>query len=517
MKSKKKYNKIFVLQHGEYTCGLACLSMIVKYYGGNINQEDIRYMSGTSIQGTSLLGLYQTANNLGLVANGYESDISTLKVIKSPVILHVVRENNQQHYIVCFEFDGSRFIIGDPSWGILYMSENELDVIWKSKVLLKVDFTEKFIKSSSEKKEKKQWINNILKEDRPILLVSLILGIIVSILSLTTALFSQKLIDNWIPANNMGKLMLGVTLFFILLFFRSFLDYFKRIFMVKQSKDLNMRLVDSFFSKILYLPKAFFDSTKTGEIISRMNDSRRIQQTVSFIVGSVIIEILILCFSVIFLFIYSWEIAVIAFVCVTLFIVLLLIYNKKIVDGQKNVMISYAATEGIMIDILQGVNDIKLINKQGIFKHVISNFYRLSQDSAYKLGIIGAKYGLLIQLVSLFTVGIIIVLGVTQVLNEQLKIGELMAIITVGGIIVNSFASLSTVNIQLQEARVAFDRFYDFLKIDTEFSPQEEQGLSEIKNKTNNVDANLMVEHLSFRFAGRKKLFENLSLDVKKR
>jgi ATP-binding cassette subfamily B protein len=88
MKSKKKLRKIFVRQHSYFSCGLACLSMIVKYHGGNARQEDLRNISGTTLQGTTLLGLYQAAEKLNFNSNAYEADIDSLKSIIIPAILH---------------------------------------------------------------------------------------------------------------------------------------------------------------------------------------------------------------------------------------------------------------------------------------------------------------------------------------------------------------------------------------------------------------------------------------------
>jgi len=366
-----------------------------------------------------------------------------------------------------------------------------------------------------KKKDKYNWLKNTIKDDYPILTVALFIGIIVASLGLAMAIFSQKLIDELLPSKNYEKIILGIMLFFVLLIFRSGLDYIRNIFMARQSRDFNNRLVENFFSKILYLPKFFFDSTKTGEIIARMNDSRRIQQTLSFIAGDVLINILILVFSIGYLFFYSWKMALITSVCIPLFALLVIAYNKKISDSQRHVMESYAATEGLFIDSIQGVNEIKNSNKQNFFKRIVKDMYGFFQNCSYKLGIIGAQYGLIAQIISTITMVALIILGVTWILNGQLKLGELMAIITVGGMIISSTASLSVVNIRLQEAKVAFDRYYEFLKAKPEFDPNETFMKTE-PEKQDPEQIHLQINQLSFRFIGRKKLFDNISLEVKR-
>jgi ATP-binding cassette subfamily B protein len=512
---KTNYKKIFTTQHSEFSCGLACLAMLVKYHGGNVRQEDLRNISGTTLQGTTLLGLYQAAEKLHFTPEAYEADTDSLKSLNSPVILHIIKDKRIEHYIVCFGFENDKFIIGDPAENnITYLPESELNAIWQSKALLLLQPAAGFVKNSSEKKEKYNRLKSLVRDDYPLLSVAFVLGVIIAVLGLSSAVFSQKLIDDLIPSQNQGKIILGIVLFFLLLLARSGLDYLRSIFMLRQSRDMNNRLINSFFSKILYLPKTFFDSVKTGEIIARMNDSRRIQQTLLYVVGNVLIEILALVFSIVYLLFYSWKMALIASACIPFYAVLVILYNKKIVEGQRSVMVSYAATESRFIDFIQGVDDIKNANKQSAFVQTVGVLYGIYQELGYKLGMLGNRYGLFSQLISAGTSVSLIILGVSWILGGQLKLGELMAIMTIGNMIISSTASLSSVNIRLQEAGVAFDRFYEFAKAKPEFEIDDEKG--EMQKVKKPEDAHLQIKDLSFRFTGRKKLFEHISIEVKK-
>ena len=73
----------FVLQQGASDCGVACLLSIIRFYGGDSTLEHLRELSGTSIQGTSLLGLQQAATKLGFQAEAFE--VEDLEVFKKEV------------------------------------------------------------------------------------------------------------------------------------------------------------------------------------------------------------------------------------------------------------------------------------------------------------------------------------------------------------------------------------------------------------------------------------------------
>lgn len=269
-----KINKSFTRQHSQFYCGLACLASVVKYHGGETTQEKLREESGTTLNGTSLLGLYQAAQKMGFGVAGYEAGIENLKELTEPVILHVLKDKTLEHFVVCYGFEKSKFILGDPASGIEYYMEEELAAVWKSKALLKLTPGKNFVTRKNGSKNKRTWFLQLLKPDYPVLGIAAFLGIVISVLGLATAIFSQKLIDHILPEKNTRTLVLGLIIFAVILFARAVVMYIRTIFMVRQSREMNVRLISYFFGKLLFLPKPFFDSTSTGDMVARMNDAK---------------------------------------------------------------------------------------------------------------------------------------------------------------------------------------------------------------------------------------------------
>lgn len=83
----KHIAKTFTRQLDQTDCGIACLLSITRYHGGDASRERLRESSGTSIQGTSLLGLFQTAQALGFQAEGLEAEgVHNLSEVTEPAI-----------------------------------------------------------------------------------------------------------------------------------------------------------------------------------------------------------------------------------------------------------------------------------------------------------------------------------------------------------------------------------------------------------------------------------------------
>jgi len=325
----KRIKKSFELQHDQSDCGVACLKSLVHYYDGEISLEKLRELSGTSKQGTTLLGLYQAAGQIGFTARGCEADIKALKEHGKPLILHVTVENRLQHYIICYGFENNRFVIGDPGKGIVNYTEEELQKIWHSKSCLTLEPNQTFQKSGNIKKDREKWFFNLLQEDKEILMVSIIIGVGIAVLGMVMAVFSQKLIDEILPSKDLQKLIVSIILVAFLLIARAGFVAIRQYFLITQSKSFNNRIIRFFYNALLYLPKSFFDTRRTGELVARLNDTARIQRVITQMAGNYIIDSLIAVTSIVFLMVYSWQTGVIALLCMPFYFLMIYRHNKK--------------------------------------------------------------------------------------------------------------------------------------------------------------------------------------------
>lgn len=501
--------KTFVLQQDQSDCGVACLLSLINYYKGTNSLEKLRELSGTTITGTTLLGLYQCANQVGFTAEAFEADMPNLKALNEPCILHVLMEGNLEHYIVCYgyEHDSATFTIGDPGKGITKITELELDLIWQSKALLQLIPKDSFELKKQQHNAKWLWFKQLIKDDLNILTITMVLGVLATVLNLATAIFSQKLIDNILPSGNQQKLIISLVLLFLVLLIRVGLTFIRQHFLLLQSKDFNNRIVGSFFDALVHLPKSFFDSRKTGDMITRMNDTARIQENIAYISGSVFIDIIILFTTSFFLINYSLSIALITFAFIPIIVLVILSYTKPIKNHQKNLMMASALNESNYIDTINGIMVIKAQGEERFFTQKIKTVYANLQDKSFALGKLGNRFSITTDIISVVLSLVLITVASFMVLNKQLKVGEMMAIISLTSTLIPAVGRLSQINLQIQESKVAFDRMYDFTSISPEF---EEESIVPFDFKS------LEAKNISFRFAGRKPVLQDISFTLAK-
>lgn len=505
MKANIKEQKI-IRQYDQSDCGVACLLSIIRYYDGSNTLENLRKLSGTNITGTTLLGLYQAANQLGFDAEGCEASVETLTAHDTPCILHI----NSNHYVVCFgtqKEKDCKFIIGDPAQGTIYLNKQQLDEIWVTKKCLALLPNEKFKKAAELVLEKRKWTVELVKTDITLLAVAVGLGVSIAILSMVMAVFSQRLVDEILPKQLFLKLNIGIALVFILLLIKEGLTALRQYFLLRQSKDFNIRITDFFYTHLLKLPKPFFDTRKIGELTARLNDTTRIQRVISQLAGNVVIDVLMVVVSTTFVFIYSWQVGIACLVAAPVFFLLIYFHNKRIIDGQRAIMRSYATTESNYISTLQGIEPIKNYNKQSLFSLINKSIYQAYQDNIFSLGKISIKLSFLANGFGVSFLLAVLAFTSYRVIHQQLKIGELMAILGMCGALLPSVSNLALVSIPINEAKVAFDRMFEFTSTEAE-KQEETHDITSINN--------VKVQNIAFRFAGRPPIIRNVSFEVNK-
>lgn len=501
---------VAISQQDQTDCGIACLLTIIRYYKGDNNFENLRRLSGTNISGTTLLGLYQAAKACGFDAEGCEADMEALMLHPSPCILHVLIENKLQHYVICFGVttkEGKQvFIIGDPAKGIVHYSPEALSAIWQSKTCLVLTPNAGFQKATDIASRKIQWIKALLEQDFPLLIIAAVLGIGIAALGLTMALFSQRLIDEFLPQKKFAKVYTGIGFVGMLLLAKETVTILRTQLLIRQSKDFNLRIVKEFFSRLLYLPKSFFDTRKIGELTARLHDTNRIQRVVSQIAGNTLLDGIVVIVTLVFVFSISRASGLITLAALPVFFMLIYSSNKKISQAQRATMAGYALAESNYISTLQGVEAIKNHGKESLYAQANNAVYYHYQSAIFRLGKIQMRLSFFANAFAALLLCCLLLFMSHQVLSNQLKAGELMAVMGMVGSLLPSVANLALLSIPISEARIAFNRMFEFAGIE-----QVETGAQQVSNFES-----LVVSELLFRYPGRSPVLQNISFSIQK-
>ena len=103
-------------------CGLACMAMIAKYLGHDVDLNGMRQRFPVSLAGTKLRALMDLAGQLGLATRALRADLDALARLQTPAILHW----DLDHFVVLKTVRRGRVVIHDPALGRRVLSEAAL-------------------------------------------------------------------------------------------------------------------------------------------------------------------------------------------------------------------------------------------------------------------------------------------------------------------------------------------------------------------------------------------------------
>ncbi|HBL34608.1 MAG TPA: ABC transporter ATP-binding protein [Porphyromonadaceae bacterium] len=276
----------FQRQYDTMQCGITCLQMICNYLGNPYSLNELEQYCPATVEGVSLLGINETASNLGLHTTCGHVSIEQLYNAPLPCILHW----EQNHFVVLYKIKGkNRFYIADPGKGLLIYSKKNFKEHWisgqangvESGIAMFLQATPAFYENKKERISQKKsfkFLFGYIKQYRRYF-GQIILGLLIgSLLQLIFPFLTQAIVDIGITHKNIDFIYLILFAQLMLTFSRATVDFIRRWILLHISMRINISLVSDFFIKLLKLPMSFFDTKLMGDLMQRMNDHSRVER-----------------------------------------------------------------------------------------------------------------------------------------------------------------------------------------------------------------------------------------------
>lgn len=269
-------------------CGIACLTMICRYFGSDIDISQIEHICCATRSGVSLLSLSRASVELGLNTKSMRRSLDELSQGPFPCILHW----DQKHFVVLYKVDrkGSRYWIADPGKGKYKCSREDMTKHWiavnyrgkKCGIAMFLDSTKDFKANSEGKSTKQHSLFHFLRKHSK--QYSNRFGVIVLCLAISCGLqmllpfLTQSIVDVGIARKSIGFVWLVLLGQLMIVIGRTATDFLRRRFLLHISMSINISFVSDFFTKLLRLPMSFFDTKLLGDLLQRIDDHDRVRQ-----------------------------------------------------------------------------------------------------------------------------------------------------------------------------------------------------------------------------------------------
>jgi ATP-binding cassette subfamily C protein len=498
-----------VLQHSEADCGAACIATVLKYYDRILSFNRIREAIGTGQQGTTLLGLRRGAEAFGFNARQVKVTpelIDRIDEAPLPAIIHW----KGYHWVVLYGRDKDKYIIADPGVGVRYISRQELDRCWKNGVMLVV-IPDRVRFEQQIDDEQIEGFNYFLKRVIPyrrVLIKAISLNLLVGLLALASPFLIQILTDDVLVRRDRQLLTTVAIGVIVINLFSSFCQLVQSKLIAHFAQRLKLELVLEFGRQILRLPLSYYETRRSGEVVSRLQDIQEINQLISQTAIALPSQVFIGLISLGLMLFYSLQLTAIAVIITSLMTLPVILSYPTLKQKTRSFLVTDAENQGFLVETFKGAITLKTSNAvPQAWEELQSRFGRIANLGFRTIEIIILN-GFISKLVS--GIGTIAVLwfGSSLVIDRQLSIGQLLAFYAMN----NNFTELVNYLIGF------LDRFT--------FSQTAIQRLTEVIEATPEVDddtkpwieiaadRDIICTKIKYYYPGRLELFDNFSVTI---
>ncbi|MUG97505.1 ATP-binding cassette domain-containing protein [Scytonema sp. UIC 10036] len=500
-----------VLQHSEEDCGAACLASVAKHYGRNFTLNHIREVVGTGQLGTTLLGLKRGAETLGFNARPVKTSpelIDRMNEAPLPAIVHW----KGNHWVVLYGKKGKKCVVADPAVGIRYLTEKEIADGWKDWLMLLLEpdpirfFAQENDKVSGfERFFKRVWIF------RKILAQALPLNLILGLLSLASPFLLQILTDDVLVRGD-TKLLTTVAIAVVVMnLISSSITWVQSNLIAHFAQRLQLGLVLEFGRQILRLPLSYYESRRSGEIVSRLRDIDQINRLVSQVVVTLPSKIFIAAVSFGIMIFYSWKLTVVAIFIAIMMTTSTIIFQPTLRNKTRELLITEAETQGVLVETFKGAMTLKSTTAAPQFwDEFQSKFSSLASLTlrTIQISIVNNTFSSFVS-----AIGSVILLwfGGNLVINsaENLSIGQLLAFNSMNGNFLSLIGTLISFVDEFTRAKTATQRLTEVIDATPENEGDGKKPYAKISG-----NADIVCTNVNFHYAGRVDLLENFSLTI---
>ena len=338
-----------------------------------------------------------------------------------------------------------------------------------------------------------------------LIITAVIISSLGSLSGLLIPLFTGRLVDRFSTNNiNWNIVVLFASIFII----NALLSGLGIYLLSKIGEKMIYGIRSLLWEHMIKLKMPFFDKNESGQLMSRLTDDTKvINDFISQKLPQLLPAIITLIGSIIMLFIMDWQMTLLTFIAIPIFMGIMIPLGRRMQKISKHTQAEIANFSGLLGRVLTEMRLVKISNTEQ--KELNNAHYNLNE--IYKLGLRQAKIVAIIQPISsvimLLMIAIILGFGAIRIATGAITAGALIAMIFYVMQLSMPLMNLSTLVTDYKKAVGASQRIYEIMQEPVE--PMEqlnpianiniENGALEFNNVEFKYDVKTILDHISFR------------------
>lgn len=304
-------------------------------------------------------------------------------------------------------------------------------------------------------------------------------------------------------------LAMPILILVVLSIANTLLTYMQQYIIASVGENLTLSLRKDISEKINKLPLSYFDSHKTGEIMSRVtNDLEKVSLVMQVGFMQFITSCLTIIFTIIAMFVLNPKLTLLVLVFIGISAIATNFVSKLSQRYYAENFAAMGALSGKIEEVYSGNRIIKVFNKQEDTIEEVSKLNKNQFEANRKAQFVDFAIYPIIRLLNQLGFVATAIVGGIMTLNGHISLGGIQAFLQYINQVSEPVTQASYVIMSLQSAIAGAERVFEFLD-------EEEEIKDNLFSKLTISKGEVKFKNVKFGYMPEKTLIKNLNLEVK--
>jgi ATP-binding cassette subfamily B protein RaxB len=474
-----------ILQTEMTECGLACLAMVSRFHGHDVDLNSLREKYLLSMRGTSLKQIIKIAGELTLSPRALKVDLDQLHKLALPAILHW----DLNHFVVLTQVRKDRVEIIDPGIGRRNLTLAKVSDHFTGIALELTPATDFQLVTDRIRPKLSDLWSSLVGAKRAVAQTLALSVALLATLLIAPFLF-QLIVDAVLPSPGQpgGDRSLLIALavgFGGLAVMRAVVEAARGYTIVTFGAQLSRQMVGNIFRHLVRLPVRYFERRHVGDIISRMNSTQPIQEALSQSVVSVLIDGVMAVLMLVIMFLFSPLLALIVVATTALLVIATLLIYPRLRATQEEAIYARALENSHVIESIRASTTVKLFGREAEREASWANLFAdfINADVSHQRWNVAQTFAQTL-IIGLQVVCVVVAAawGMTQD-GSTLTVGMLVAFLIYRQYFADAVVQLVTKGNEFRLLSLHLDRLADIVHARSDGDQSEYEALGTVKGQ----------------------------------
>lgn len=344
---------------------------------------------------------------------------------------------------------------------------------------------------------------------------AILLSLLITGATLGLPQLMQLGIDNFILNSDLAlseryKGLTTVSLIFLLLVFTVLISTFFQVVILEwMGQSIMHRIRQDLFSHILHLDLPFFDAKPTGRLVTRLtNDIQNMHEMFTSVLVTIFNDLLRLIGILILLLHINFKLGLLMFLFVPLAAIITKLFSKLAREQFRKIRSQLSKLNSFLAEAISGMATLQLFGRQQKskmeYEELSGNYLKQNLRQIKLFG----TFMPLTEFMSSTAIALILWYGGSEILKEQLTLGELVAFLSYMRLFFQPLRELAQKYSIIQSAMASAERIFELLDTD--------RDIKETKTPVSleKVGGTICFNNVSFGYKEESPIIRNIDLHI---